>query len=198
MELTRRTFLTIGSALGVSGGLMTLFGLDARPAQAQVRSLKIERTRESISICPYCSVSCHLIIHTLGDGARNVTGPTVVHVEGDPDHPINRGALCPKGAAVKHTIISTKRLTKVLYRAPGSDKWEEKSWDWAIDRIARLLKDTRDRYFRLKDEQGNPCNCLTAVGVLGFSAHDNESGWLVNKAFRAGFGIVPFETQARI
>ncbi len=194
MDVTRRTFL---KALA-TGTLLTQFGFDTRSAYARARALKIARTRETRSICPYCSVSCNVIIHTLGDRARNVTGPTVVHVEGDPDHPINRGALCPKGAALKHTIISERRLKKVLYRAPGSDRWEEKSWDWALDRIARLLKDARDQHLRERDAQGNVVNCLTAVGVFGFSAHDNESGWIANKVFRAGFGIVPFETQARI
>lgn len=192
--VTRRTFLKAGAA----GAAATLFGFDLRPAQAQVRTLKIERTTETRSICPYCSVSCGVIIHTLGDRSRNVTGSTVVHVEGDPDSPINRGTLCPKGAALRHNINSEKRLTKVLYRAPGSDRWEEKSWEWALDTIARRFKQTRERTLRLQDAQGNPCNCLTSVGVLGFSPHDNEAGWLANKVLRTAFGIIPFETQARI
>ncbi len=192
--VTRRTFLKAGAA----GVAASLFGFDLRPAQAQIRTLKIERTTETRSICPYCSVSCGVIIHTLGDRSRNVTGSTVVHVEGDPDNPINRGALCPKGAALRHNITSEKRLTKVLYRAPGSDRWEEKSWEWALDTIARRFKQTRDRTLRARDGQGNPCHCLTSVGVLGFSAHDNEAGWLANKVLRTGFGIIPFETQARI
>ena len=88
-----------------------------------------------------------MIIHTLGDRSRNVK-PTVVHVEGDPDHPINQGTLCPKGITLKQNIVNDRRLTKVRYRAPGSGVWEEKSWDWAIDRIARLVKKTRDEQLR--------------------------------------------------
>ena len=121
----------------------SVLGFDLQPALAQVRELKIARTTETRSTCPYCSVSCGVIIHTLGDRSRNVK-PTVVHVEGDPDHPINQGTLCPKGITLKQNIVNDRRLTKVLYRAPGSRAWEEKSWDLAIDRIARLVKETRD------------------------------------------------------
>jgi hypothetical protein len=113
-----------------------------------------------------------VIIHTEGDKARNVR-PFVVHVEGDPDHPINQGSLCSKGITLKSNIVNDRRLTKVQYRAPGSDKWEEKSWDFAIDRIARLMKDTRDRSFIEKDAQGHSVNALTSVGVIGGCTDSN-------------------------
>src|SRR2546425_4975174 len=135
----RRTFLK-GSAAAVGGAVA--LGFDLRQARAEMRELKIARTTETRSTCPYCSVSCGVIIHTLGDKSRNVK-PSVVHVEGDPDHPINQGTLCPKGITLKQNIVNDRRFTTVKYRAPGSTVWEEKSWDWAVDRIARLVKKTR-------------------------------------------------------
>ena len=160
MSSTRRDFIKVGAAGA------TLLGFDITPAFAESRALKISRTTETRSTCPYCSVSCGVIIHTEGDKSRNVK-PFVVHVEGDPDHPINQGSLCSKGITLKSNIVNDRRLTKVMYRAPGSDKWEEKSWDFAIDRIARLMKDSRDGTFIEKDAQGHSVNALTAVGVIG-------------------------------
>jgi formate dehydrogenase major subunit len=194
MDSTRRAFLK-GSTLG--GIAVSVLGFDLRPAYAQVRELKIARTTETRSTCPYCSVSCGVIIHTLGDKSRNVK-PVVVHVEGDPDHPINQGALCPKGITLKQNIVNDRRLTKVMYRAPGSDHWEEKSWDWAIDRIARLTKDTRDSKFVERDARGQLVNSLTSLGVIGGCTDTNEINYLLVKAFRAGLGVVPIEQQARI
>ena len=140
MKPTRRDFLKATTLGGVAASVL---GFDLEPAYAAVRELKIARTTETRSICPYCSVSCGVIIHTLGDRSRNVI-PTVVHIEGDADHPINQGTLCPKGITLKQNIVNDRRLTKVLYRAPGGGAWEERTWDFAIDRIARLLKQTRD------------------------------------------------------
>ena len=192
--MDRRQFLKI-STLG--GSALSVLGFDLTPAYAQARQLKIARTTETRSTCPYCSVSCGVIIHTLGDRSRNVK-PTVVHVEGDPDHPINQGTLCPKGITLKHNIVNDLRLTKVRYRAPGSRQWEEKPWDWAIDRIARLLKQSRDERWIAADEKGQAINALTAVGVIGGCTDTNEINYLLVKAFRAGLGIVPIEQQSRI
>jgi formate dehydrogenase major subunit len=194
MQPTRRQFLKASTIGGVA---VSVLGFDLTPAHAQVRELKIARTTETRSTCPYCSVSCGVIIHTLGDRARNVT-PTVVHVEGDPDHPINQGTLCPKGITLKHNIVNDRRLTKVQYRAPGSSQWEEKSWEWAIDRIARLVKDTRDKQFRATDDAGRTINALTSLGVIGGCTDTNEVNYLLVKAFRAGLGVIPIEQQARI
>src|SRR4030095_1261399 len=130
--------------------LTTALRLDARPASAQARELKIARTTETHSICPYCAVACSVIIHTLGDKAGNVK-PSVVHIEGDPDSPINRGALCPKGITLRQFIVNDRRLTYPQYRAPGAKEWKQISWDEAIDRIARLIKNTRDTGFQQKD-----------------------------------------------
>lgn len=185
MDATRRDFLKAGAAT------LSALGFDLQPAYAQARELKIARTTETRSTCPYCSVSCGVIIHTLGDKSKNVR-PSVVHVEGDPDHPINRGSLCPKGVTLKQDIVNDRRLTQVLYRAPGSDRWEPRSWEFAIDRISRLFKQTRDA--RLRED----CNALTAVGVIGGCTDSNENNYLLGKAFRAGLGVIPLEQQARI
>lgn len=193
-DQSRRQFLKLTAAGGVA---VSALGFDLSAAQAQARELKIARTTETRSTCPYCSVSCGVIIHTLGDRSRNVK-PTVVHVEGDPDHPINQGALCPKGITLKHTIVNDRRLTKVLYRAPGGGAWEERSWEWAIDRIARLVKDTRDARLVERDARGQTVNALTSIGVIGGCTDTNEVNYLLVKAFRAGLGVIPIEQQSRI
>src|SRR5438477_5599720 len=139
MNPSRRSFLKVGTGAVVA----SVLGFDLKTAYAQSRELKIARTTETRSTCPYCSVSCGVIIHTIGDKAKNVK-PQVVHVEGDPDHPINRGTLCPKGASLEQDILNDRRLTKPQVRRPGSDHWEDISWDDAINEIARLVKKTRD------------------------------------------------------
>jgi formate dehydrogenase major subunit len=194
MISSRREFLKVSTIGGVAA---TVLGFDLTPAYAQVREMKIARTTETRSTCPYCAVSCGVIIHTLGDKSRNVK-PAVVHIEGDPDHPINRGTLCPKGITLKQNIVNDRRLTKVQYRAPGSDHWEDKSWDWALDRIAHLFKETRDSKLIEKDDKGHTINALTAVGVIGGCTDTNENNYLLVKAFRAGLGLIPLEQQARI
>src|SRR5260221_9281097 len=134
MTVTRRSFLKAG---------ISVLGFDVSKAWAQSRQLKIARTTETRSTCPYCSVSCGVIIHTIGDRAKNVT-PQVVHVEGDPDHPINRGTLCPKASSLYHDILNDRRLLKPQRRRPGSDRWEDLPWDQAIEEIGRHIKKTRD------------------------------------------------------
>lgn len=191
MAATRRDFFRIGAA-----GIGAL-GFDLTPARAEARTLKISRTTETRSTCPYCSVSCSVIIHTEGDKARNAK-PFVVHVEGDPDHPINQGSLCPKGITLRNDIMNERRLKKVMYRAPGSSQWEEKSWDFAIDRIAHLFKETRDRTLRAKDAKDQTVNALTSVGVIGGCTDTNEVNYLMVKTFRAGLGVIPLEQQSRI
>ena len=192
--MNRREFIRNATTGGVA---LSVLGFDLAPALAQVRELKIARTTETRSTCPYCSVSCGVIIHTLGDKSRNVK-PVVVHVEGDPDHPINQGALCPKGITLKQNIVNDRRLTTVKYRAAGSRVWEDKPWDWAIDRIARLVKDTRDTHLIERDARGRTINALTALGVIGGCTDTNEVNYLLVKAFRAGLGVIPIEQQARI
>src|SRR6476661_5832905 len=135
MNSTRRDFLKIVSIGGIA---TTILGFDLTPAYAQMRALKISRTTETRSTCPYCSVSCGVIIHTQGDKAKNVT-PFAIHVEGDPDHPINRGTLCPKGSSLLQDIQNERRLLKPQVRRPGSDHWEDIGWDQAIEEVARHI-----------------------------------------------------------
>src|SRR5215469_16456645 len=125
MASSRRDFLKIGA---VGGTAAAVFGFDLKPALAQLRALKIERASETRATCPYCSVTCGVIIYTIGDRAKNVT-PQVVHVEGDPDHPINRGTLCPKGSSLEQDILNERRLLKPQVRRPGGTDWEDISWD---------------------------------------------------------------------
>src|SRR5580765_5101854 len=143
MEFSRRTFLksTLVGGVGISA-----LGFDLAPAYAQTQSLKISRATETRSTCPYCSVSCGVIIYTLGDKAKNVT-PQVIHVEGDPDHPINRGTLCPKGASLEQDILNDRRLMKPQVRRPGATDWQDISWDDALNEIARWVKKSRDDSF---------------------------------------------------
>ena len=143
LDISRRGFLQSGAVLA------TAFGFDLRPARAAARELKIARTTQTHSICPYCAVGCSVVIHTLGDKARNVK-PAVVHIEGDPDSPINRGTLCSKGISLKEFVVNDRRLSRPLYRAPGAAEWTPLSWDEALTRMARLIKDTRDRGFEAR------------------------------------------------
>src|SRR6202171_2395437 len=151
MELSRRNFLR-GAALGGAG--ISLLGFDLTPALAELKELKIARATETRSTCPYCSVSCGVLIYTIGDQAKNVT-PQVIHVEGDPDHPINRGTLCPKGASLEQDILNERRLLKPQVRRPGSDHWEDISWDNALNEIAQRVKKTRDDSFIERDAAGH-------------------------------------------
>ncbi|MBZ5647684.1 MAG: hypothetical protein LAN37_10720 [Acidobacteriia bacterium] len=193
MESSRRTFLKTGVIGGVG---VTMLGFDATPLHAQIQSLKISRTKETRSTCPYCAVSCGVIIHTIGDGAKNVT-PQVVHVEGDPDHPINRGTLCPKGSSLQQDIVNERRLLKPQVRRPGSDKWEDIGWDQAIDEIAHLVKKTRDATFVETDANGKTVNRCEGFAFTGGCTDTNEFNWLVVKTMRS-MGVVYMENQARV
>jgi formate dehydrogenase major subunit len=192
MYPTRRNFVKVGTG----GVIASVLGFDLRPVYAQARNLKIARTTETRSTCPYCSVSCGVIIHTLGDRAGNVR-PQVVHVEGDPDHPINRGTLCPKGASLYHDILNERRLLKPEVRRPGSDHWEDIPWDQAIDEIARHLKKTRDETFIEKDSQGRTVNRCEGIAWNGGCTDTNEFNYLVVKTMRS-LGVCYIETQARV
>jgi len=193
MEVSRRTFIKAGLTGGIG---VSAFGFNVAPVYAQAQALKIQRTSETRSTCPYCSVSCGVIIHTLGDKSKNST-PQVVHVEGDPDHPINRGTLCPKGASLEQDIVNERRLTKPQVRRPGSDRWEDISWDDAINEIARLIKKTRDETFIERSASGQTVNRLESISWAGGCTDTNEFNYLAVKAMRA-MGVVNFETQARV
>ena len=191
--MKRRTFLK-GSAAAVGGA--AALGFDLRQARAEMRELKISRTTETRSICPYCAVSCGVIIHTLGDKAKNVKG-AVVHVEGDPDAPINRGTLCPKGATLREDINNPNRLMVPKVRRPGSDHWEEISWDDAVKGIARHIKDTRDRTFVAKNAKGQVVNRTPGMAMIGGCTDTNEFNWLQWK-FISAIGIPYRDSQARV
>ena len=193
MGISRRTFI---KATIVGGTGASALGFDLTPVYAQAQGLKIDRTTESRSTCPYCSVSCGVIIHTLGDKAKNVT-PHVVHVEGDPDHPINRGTLCPKGASLEQEIVNERRLMRPQVRRPGSDHWENISWDDAVNEIARWIKKTRDENFIEKDGKGLTVNRLESIGWSGGCTDTNELNYLAGK-FMRGLGACYYETQARV
>ena len=193
MNSSRRDFLKV-TALG--GSALSLLGFDLAPAYAQVRELKMARATETRSTCPYCSVSCGIIIYTIGDKAKNVT-PQVIHVEGDPDHPINRGTLCPKGASLEQDILNERRLLKPQVRRPGSDHWEDIGWDQAIDEIGRWVKKTRDNTFVEKDAQGRTVNRCESLAWIGGCTDTNEFNYLVVKTMR-GMGLTYIENQARV
>ena len=193
MDATRRDFLKI-TTLG--GAAAVVFGFDLAPAFAQLRALKIARATETRSTCPYCAVSCGVIIYTVGDKAKNVT-PQVVHVEGDPDHPINRGTLCPKGASLQQEIANPRRLTKPQVRRPGGTDWQDISWDDAINEIGGLVKKSRDETFVTKDAQGRTVNRCEGIAFIGGCTDTNEMNYLIVKSMRS-MGVCYIENQARV
>lgn len=195
MPVTRRQFLKVTASSIGSTGLVAL-GFKPDRVLADVRNFKLAHTKQTRNTCPYCSVSCGVILYGLGDGAKNAR-TKIVHVEGDPDHPVNRGTLCPKGAALVDFVNSPDRLRHPEYRAPGSSEWKPVSWDWALDRIARLMKDDRDANFLEKNAAGLTVNRWPSFGMLAASASSNETGYLTHKAFRS-MGIVAIDNQARV
>lgn len=193
MNSTRRGFLKV-STLG--GAAASVLGFDLTPAYAQTADLRISRATETRSTCPYCSVSCGVIIYTIGDKAKNVT-PQVLHVEGDPDHPINRGTLCPKGSSLQQDILNERRLLKPQVRRPGSDHWEGISWEQALDEIGHWVKKTRDETFVEKDAEGRTVNRCEGIAWTGGCTDTNEFNYLAVKSMRS-LGVCYLETQARV
>jgi formate dehydrogenase major subunit len=200
-SVTRRQFLQFSalSAAGLStSGLSSLaiLGFSATEVLAEVREYKLARTTETRNTCPYCSVGCGLLMYSLGDKAKNAPAE-IIHIEGDPDHPVNRGTLCPKGAGLLDFVHSPNRLKYPEYRAPGSDKFVRISWDDAFDRIARLMKTDRDQNFIAKNADGATVNRWLSTGFLAASASSNESGYLTHKVVRS-LGMLAFDNQARV
>jgi formate dehydrogenase major subunit len=173
-----------------------MLGFPPGDALAEVREFKLTRSSETRNTCPYCSVSCGLIMHSLGDKAKNAVS-SIFHIEGDPDHPVNRGTLCPKGAALVDFIHSPNRLKYPEYRAPGSNEWKRISWDEAFTKVARLMKDDRDKNFIAQNAAGATVNRWLTTGFLAASASSNESGYITHKAIRST-GILAFDNQARV
>src|SRR5215831_18191379 len=191
--VSRRDFLKSTAAGGFAlGGLLGL-GVDLRAAQAHVRSLKIANGKEVPSVCPYCAVGCGQLV--------SVREGKIINIEGNPESPINRGTLCPKGAATYQLAVNPNRITKVLHRKPGGTEWEPMSLDDAMDRIAELTKKTRDDTFQRtwKNPQGvdKRVNHTLAIASLGGATMDNEWNYVQAKLMRA-LGVVYIENQARI
>ena len=201
MDVSRRDFLKI------TGGSLALGSVSSgfSPGEAAAQELRIKNAKQTTTVCPYCSVGCSILIHTI-DGK-------VVNVEGDPDSPINEGSLCPKGASLFQMVNPETRLTKPLYRAPGALEWKEVEWGWALDQIARKVKDTRDKTFKsmakstVKDkkpdgtevdvEKDFVVNRTEGIAHVGSAAMDNEECYLMQKLVRS-WGLVYIEHQARI
>lgn len=201
MDVSRRDFLKI------TGGTLALGSVSSglSPGEAAVQELRIKNAKQTTTVCPYCSVGCSILIHTL-DGK-------VVNVEGDPDSPINEGSLCPKGASLFQMANNETRLTKPLYRAPGALEWKEVEWEWALDQIARKVKDTREKTFKsmakstVKEkkpdgtevdvEKDFVVNRTEGIAHVGSAAMDNEECYLMQKLVRS-WGLVYIEHQARI
>lgn len=201
MDLSRRTFLKL------SGGtlLISSLGIDLSASRAYAQTLRIKNAKETLTICPYCSVGCGIIVHSQ-DGK-------VINTEGDPDHVINEGTLCSKGQSLYQIVNNPVRITKPLYRAPGAKEWKEVEWDWALDQIARRIKDTRDRTFKItskskiKEKQPDGTekevekdfvvNRTDGIAHVGSAALDNEECYILQKLLRS-WGLVYIEHQARI
>src|ERR1700730_18393709 len=194
-DVTRREFLKVTSAT-LAGSSLALLGFSPIAALAEVREFKLTRATETRNTCPYCSVACGVLMYSLGDRAKNATA-SIFHIEGDPDHPVNRGTLCPKGAGLLDFVHSNSRLKYPEYRAPGSAEWQRLSWDDALGRIAVLLKKDRDANFIAKNAEGQTVNRWLTTGMLAASASSNESGYLTHKVVRS-LGILAFDNQARV
>ena len=197
IDLSRRGFLRLAGA-GVAATSLGAMGFGEAEAaeQAHVRAFKLATTTETRNTCPYCSVACGIIMYSNGD-VKAGEKADLVHIEGDADHPTNRGTLCPKGAALKNFVLAPTRLTMPRYRAPGSSEFQEISWDEALTKIARALKDDRDANLIQTNDAGMPVNRLTTTGFLAASATTNETAWLTYKVVRS-MGIVGFDNQARV
>jgi formate dehydrogenase major subunit len=185
-KITRRDFLK----LSIGSLVLSSIGVNLEPVKAYAaKELRIKNAKETTTICPYCSVGCGIIVYSKGG--------KVINTEGDPDHPINGGRLCPKGASLYQLANNPYRALYPLYRAPYSSEWKRVSWDWALDRIAKLVKETRDKYFIKRNEKGQVVNRVEAIAHVGSAALDNEECYILQKFLRA-LGIVYIEHQARI
>ena len=196
-ELSRRQFMKAAGA-GLAGSAVAALGFGgAEEALAQaVRPFKLTGTTETRNTCPYCSVACGVIMYRLGDKSKNAH-PAVIHIEGDPDHPTNRGTLCPKGSALLDFIHSETRTKVPQYRGPGQREFKPISWGEALDRIARLMKDDRDKNFIAKNQDGTTVNRWLTTGFLAASATTNETAFLTYKVVRS-LGVLAFDNQARV
>lgn len=189
VKITRRSFLKVSGATAAGMALGSL-GFDLSPVAAYAQTLRIREAKETTTICPYCAVGCGIIVHTR-DGK-------IINTEGDPDHPINEGALCSKGGSVfQLTHNNENRLTKPLYRAPFATEWQEVTWQFALDKIAERIKEARDKGFEEKNAKGEIVNRTSSLASVGSAAMDNEECYIYQKFLRS-LGLVYIEHQARI
>ena len=193
MEVTRRHFLQLSSAgAGVLG--VSALGFDLAQATRVRQHLRIEGATVAHSVCPYCAVGCALLAYTKQEPGGKVK---LLQIEGDPDSPVNEGRLCPKGATALQLAVSRRRVASPLYRAPGAAEWRRVSWDFALDKLARNVKTSRDRTFVTMDADGNVVNRCEGVAFAGGAAFSSEEGYLATKLMR-GLGLVYLEQQARV
>jgi formate dehydrogenase major subunit len=201
MGVSRRDFLKLSGTTVVLGSL----GVNLDPAKAYAQGLRIKNAKQTTTVCPYCSVGCGIIVYS--------ENGKVIQSEGDPDHPISEGTLCSKGSSLVQMANNETRVKKPMYREPGATAWKEVEWDWALDRIARLVKDARDKNFKtvstikvketqpdgtvLDVEKEVPVNRTDAIAHIGSAACDNEECYLLQKLMRS-WGLVYIEHQARI
>jgi len=197
MELSRRHFL-VGAGAGLAGTTLGALGFgDVETAlAAAIRPFKLAGTTQTRNTCTYCSVACGIIMYSKGNLAKGEKAD-ITHIEGDVDHPTNRGTLCPKGAGLLDVVHAETRLKYPMVRKPGSDKFERVSWDEALDRIARLMKDDRDQNFIAKNAAGTTVNRWLTTGYLAASATTNETAWMTYKVVRSA-GMLVFDNQARV
>ena len=196
MTFSRRGFFRM-TGTGLAGSSLAALGFGTGEAvAASVRPFKLSRATETRNTCPYCSVSCGVILYSQGDKAKNARSE-VIHVEGDPDHPVNRGTLCPKGASLLDFIKSPTRVKYPMHRTAGSREWKRVSWEFALDRISKLMKEDRDKNFIAKNSDGVTVNRWTTTGFLAASATSNETAFLTYKVVRSS-GMVVFDNQARV
>jgi formate dehydrogenase major subunit len=197
MELSRRQFLA-GAGAGLAGTTLGALGFgDVEVAYAAaIRPFKLAGTTETRNICTYCAVACGIIMYSKGNLSKGEKAD-IIHIEGDADHPTNRGTLCPKGAALLDFVHAPSRLKYPMLRKPGSDKFERISWDQALDRVVRLMKDDRDKNFVQKNNDGVTVNRWLTTGFLAASATTNETAWATYKVVRSA-GILAFDNQARV
>jgi len=192
-QMTRRDFVKLGA---VSAGALgaTPLGFDLAEAVQVQQNLRIHGAKEVHSLCPYCAVGCSLIAFTKEDAKGHTK---LLQIEGDPDSPVNEGRLCPKGATAMQLAISSRRVTKPLYRGPGSDKWQEISWDEMLDKLAQRIKESRDATFITQDAKGNTVNRCEGVAFAGGATFSSEEGYFAAKLMRS-LGVVHIEQQARV
>ena len=195
MQLSRRQFFKVAAG-GLTGSSLVAMGFSPTAALAEVRTFKLARSTETRNTCPYCSVGCGIIMYSLGDKAKNAHAE-IFHIEGDPDHPVNRGSLCPKGAGLLDFVHSKNRLKYPEVREPGTREWKRIGWDEAFTRIAKLVKEDRDANFIAKNADGVTVNRWLTTGFLAASASSNEAGYITHKLVRS-LGMLAFDKQARV